>query len=300
MLASHPCVAGPHEFPLIARALDHFSLNRDATAETFLDLIYAESSFCSWEVPREEVEAQLSGIQSGARIVIEAIINVYLRKHGARYFVDKNILYLEILPLLKALFPNARFLFIVRDGRDVALSLKERSWGSYRLRPYPSRCLRHLKGGGLVWLDALALVESFRRCFQPNLTVVRYEDLVSAPSTELSRLCSFLDIQFHANMLDYHREPDPTISGNSLRLNHALVEREVTTDRSTRFLKSMPATTLAALTYSLKAQLLQYGYSVGEARPLLSFSAGYVLRRRMTQVLSVLRRVFRQSRSLSI
>lgn len=96
------------------------------------------------------------------------------------------------LDTLLGLFPNARFVFIVRDGRDVAVSL----WHHGRRKNAPDRPpLGDLaKGLASSWQSDIKKLMNFRDRYPKRTHIVRYEDLHSTPDTELTDLFKFLDV----------------------------------------------------------------------------------------------------------
>ena len=131
---------------------------------------------------------------------------------------EKTPDYVSHLPLLHALFLDARFIHIVRDGRDVALSLLE--WAT------PS------KGPGRIPLwsrDPMAVcalwwrrgVEAGRRdgaeLGAGRYLEVRYEELVASPERGLREIASFLDLPFAEEMLTFNRGRERRDSGRSAK-----------------------------------------------------------------------------------
>jgi hypothetical protein len=106
---------------------------------------------------------------------------------------------------LLRLWPEARFVYLVRDGRDVARSHVEMGWA------------------GNVWAAASVWRETERDWRRLCAGVpasrrieVRYEDLVREPRRELTRVCEFLGVRYSPEMLDYpartsYAPPDPRI-----------------------------------------------------------------------------------------
>ena len=88
-------------------------------------------------------------------------------------------------------WPKARFIHLVRDGRDVAASLLKLGWAGNGY------------GAGLNWQQS---IEEWRRVSrkipEQNQIEVRFEDLVRVPRSELWRICEFLGVPFDARVLD--------------------------------------------------------------------------------------------------
>lgn len=96
------------------------------------------------------------------------------------------------LDTLLELFPNARFVFIVRDARDVAVSL----WHHGRQkdtadRPPLDKLARELASH---WKKDLKRFMTFRECHPHQTHIVRYEDLHATPDTPLTGIFDFLGV----------------------------------------------------------------------------------------------------------
>ena len=98
----------------------------------------------------------------------------------------KNVLFAR--RALDYLGPDARFIHIVRDGRDVVTSRHRRAPDRYWVSP--ERWIQDVEAG-------LALEAN------PRVWTVRYEDLVHDLEGELRSLCGFLDLPFDERMLGY-------------------------------------------------------------------------------------------------
>lgn len=107
---------------------------------------------------------------------------------------------------LPRIWPEARYIHILRDPRDVAASVVQMGWAG------------NLWSGARVWLEAeeaWARLES--RIDDAHWIEVRFEDLVKDPRRELTRICHYLDLDFDDNMLEYsnnttYSPPDPGVA----------------------------------------------------------------------------------------
>lgn len=118
---------------------------------------------------------------------------MYAERFGKPRWGDKTPIYCRHLELVARLLPEARFVHVVRDGRDAAVSLR-RQWFS------PGDDMRVL---AKYWCDFVTDARAQgRRC--RHYTEVRYEALIADPERVLRDLCSFLDLDFEPSMLRYH------------------------------------------------------------------------------------------------
>jgi hypothetical protein len=108
---------------------------------------------------------------------------------------------------LLRLWPRARLVHLVRDGRDVARSCVGMGWAG------------NVWHGAERWIEAETLWDALAPRLAPgSVHELSYEDLVGAPERELTRLCAFLGVEFDPGMLAYERDstyarPDPGLVG---------------------------------------------------------------------------------------
>lgn len=105
------------------------------------------------------------------------------RKQDVRSWGDKTPEYTLHLDSLRSLFPDSRFIYLTRDGRDVALSLMRKSWG-------PS----NVYNSALMWKDYIERKDAFRSLEVAGRALfVRYETLLQDPAAEIVRIYEYLD-----------------------------------------------------------------------------------------------------------
>ena len=125
---------------------------------------------------------------------LRAIYRSYAERHGKPRWGDKTPLHIEHLPRIAELLPEARVIHIIRDGRDVAVSL----------RPLPIA-----PGDGSIeaiaaaWRDQIACARSALDRV-PHYREVGYEALVADPAGILADLCEWLELDFDPVMLRAH------------------------------------------------------------------------------------------------
>ena len=113
------------------------------------------------------------------------------RAAGKGHLAEKTPRHVHALELIRGIVPGARFVAMVRDGRDVAASFIKRTGSA--------------ASGRQRWLqDNAALLGAADAA---DVLIVRYEDLVAAPEAELRRICAFAGLPYRPEMLDYHRTP---------------------------------------------------------------------------------------------
>jgi hypothetical protein len=144
-----------------------------------------------WELPPQApaVPAGLTG-QDAYRFIAAAPFEAYAARHGKRRWGDKTPHYLHHVDDLLRLWPGARFVVLVRDGRDVALSLRRMPFGPNNAWAAAQWWARGIRAGSRA-----------QREHPGAVLTVRYEDLAWRPEAEVRRLCEFLGLDYAEDML---------------------------------------------------------------------------------------------------
>jgi hypothetical protein len=130
----------------------------------------------------------LSGVTDMGSL-FQAIFSHLALRTGKPGWVEKSPGNVEHLPALAAAFPRARFIHIIRDGRDAAQSFHRRWWFDPRHTIWRwKHCLRIGRRAGSE-LGPGRYLE------------VRYEDLTSDPGHGMQRVCEFVGLPFDEAVL---------------------------------------------------------------------------------------------------
>jgi hypothetical protein len=119
------------------------------------------------------------------RIVMEEIA----RQQAVRRWADCTPDHVLYMREIKRQLPEALFVHMVRDGRDVALSYVKQGW-SY---PLPWDRGEHLAVAGLYWEWVTRTGRRYGKELEPDYHEVSFESLVAQPEQVLSKLSSFID-----------------------------------------------------------------------------------------------------------
>lgn len=152
-----------------------------------------------FEVPLPAVSEFLAQRSPSVRALLESLTMSRAVRSGKPRWIEKTPNHLLHTETVRALFTDAQIVRIVRDPRDVALSLRK--------VPFASRsALANLYS----WLERDERSRAFFDTDAASITV-RYEDLVSSPRHVLERLCGFLGEEFEDRMLDPAASADAVI-----------------------------------------------------------------------------------------
>jgi hypothetical protein len=192
-LDAHPelCIGAETGFGLVAGAVD------DAGGGP-AELVTALRSLATWPDLRMDewaLRELLDGVDPwSVGDGLRAWYRLAAAAAGKRRWGDKTPVHARCLPVLARLIGEARFVHIVRDGRDVAASL---------------RGLPFAPGEGSIEAIAADWRDTIREARAAALEVphyleVRYERLVTEPEAVLREVCAFVELDFHPGLLAAH------------------------------------------------------------------------------------------------
>ena len=218
ILNAHPEVAVPPE----SRFVVELYRSDEVQVEDFLARLDAHERWASWDTPIENVRAQLAGVTTlPYRDAIEAAYLAFAKNRNKKRYGDKTPRYIEHIPLLSRLWPEAKFVHLVRDGRDVALSYADVPFG-------PSTVAK----AAALWKERVVLgLEQGRSLGPKRYAEMRYERLLSRPQEETESLCSFLELDFDPAMLDYSEQARSEVLDRA-KLYNPHVTKSITKTRS--------------------------------------------------------------------
>lgn len=124
------------------------------------------------------------------RFAVSAPFAAYADAEGKTRWGDKTPAYIGHVDRLASIWPDARFVVLVRDGRDVALSVMGVPFG-------PNNAWAAARS----WATAIRQGRDVARRYPGRVLEVRYEDLVASPEIEVRAICDFLALRYSPDML---------------------------------------------------------------------------------------------------
>ena len=212
LLDAHPELAIIHEGRFVAAWYERrrYVTPGGAVTPQLVDELLAFRPFKNVHVSRQQLERlAANGAEpvSYARFV-SGIFDLHGQTRGKPLVGDKTPHYVRSLPTLHALWPQARFVHIVRDGRDVFLSV--RNWRKVTERRGAVARYSHwqrdpVATAALWWEWQVRLGREAGAALAPERYLeIGYESLVDAPATACRALCAFLDVPYDERMLAFH------------------------------------------------------------------------------------------------
>lgn len=193
MLDAHPQIAIPaetHFYPEVIAV--------DPSGAGWLDAVLrAMTRGHTWQDYGLDADAFAASVRAahprGKGDVLRSFYRAYAARFDKTSWGDKWPGNVVLMEKIAALLPEARFVHIIRDGRDVAASLR-RLW--FRPGETYAECVA-------LWADRVRAARRHAATGLPYLEV-RYESLVAEPHATLARICAFLEFPYDEAMLSYH------------------------------------------------------------------------------------------------
>ncbi len=201
MFDAHSALAMTHESHFIgpmAKVRSRYESPSGFNHDAFVSDLFRDANFVrqglSFEAVKSALDAAGPTTYAGA---VRAVFAAYAAKDGKELYGDKTPGSVTQIELLAELFPEAKFVHIIRDGRAVALSYLDRpEWGPETMAEaanhWKNRVSRGRAAGRAIGAD--------------RYMEIRYEEVVAGPESAARNVCDFLGLEFEESMLRYHEK----------------------------------------------------------------------------------------------
>ena len=181
-----------------------------------IPLLLGKPRFADLHIGREQLERLIEGWPVSYSAFVTRVFDLYGQTHGKPLVGDKTPGYVLRINTLHELWPAARFVHLIRDGRDVCLSLRAWSKAEKNLGTSPTWRDDAVSTAALYWAFHVQCGQQAGPGLGPELYYeIRYESLVVHPNEECAALCDFLGVPYDDAMLRFHEGrtiTDPTLS----------------------------------------------------------------------------------------
>jgi hypothetical protein len=249
-----PDVAIPPESMFLTDFAEAFARGepRDGEAAArFMHEVWSHPKVRLWELPGgpPDVPPGLSG-RDAYRFIVEAPFRAYAAKYGKARWGDKTPHYVHHVEHLLELWPQARFVVLIRDGRDVAVSLRTMPFGpnnAWAAAPW--------------WARGIRAGERAQDAHPDAVLTIRYEDLAGRPSEVVPQVCEFLELRYSREMLELEAADRSRIVRDQTAWFPTLFDG-INTDAVGRWKREMSARDQRIFAAGAGAELARLGYEV--------------------------------------
>lgn len=189
------------------------------TLEALMAELGAERRYQLWGIDNAEVVELAAASRAATRAdFIRSVYGAYAAHRGKPRFGDKTPDHVLYMRTVAELFPEAIFVHLIRDGRNVALALRDTSFGTGDARE-----------AGEYWrLRVTTGAETGASLGPGRYHHLRYEDLVAEPERELRRICEFAQLPFEPGMLDHNAAAERQLSMSPIPAEDKSLLRPIT------------------------------------------------------------------------
>jgi hypothetical protein len=267
MLDAHPDLTIPPETHFVPDLIKA-AREPDATADDALAAMKSAREWGDFGFSDDEMLGRLGAldaIEPGP--AVRTFYEAYMEQQGKARWGEKTPTYVQKMKLIQRALPEARFVHVIRDGRDVALSVLDRT-------------VRDLTAADIAGRWQKKIIKA--REDAPKLhhyVEIRYEDLILDTEPVLRRVAEFCGLPWDDAMLEYHERSGERLKemaralpgdGRAKELSverrmatHAMTTKPPSADRVARWRTQMPAEQRAEFEAVAGDLLAELGYPVG-------------------------------------
>ncbi len=271
MLDAHPELTIPPETHFVPDLID--AIEGGASPEQAVEVMTAVRQWGDLHTEPDEVLArwrELDSFEAGP--ALRAFYEIFPARMGKPRYGEKTPAYVKSMIKIEGVLPEARFIHVIRDGRDVALSRWKRTLGDKD--PAPASKVAE------TWARRIRRAQRHGSKVSHYLEL-RYEDLVTDTEPNLRKICEFLELDWDPVVLTYYEhaadrmaemardlpatDGKPTRPGSERMQAHAMTQKPPDPSAMYRWKEKMKPEDVAEFDAAAGDLLSELGYEVGTA-----------------------------------
>ena len=251
------CITTPESYfkqkILIDLAVDW---SKGASRGKILDALSNNFRFKIWGIPVTDIDLSPVLTKHDYRDLMFRLVDdhsMVAGKSGWNVWIDHTPVNFQNALMLLDIFPNAKFIHIIRDPRAVAASIIPLDWGPNTARDAAE-----------FWARKISYALAFESLYPEKCFRVKYEDIVCYPEKTLQEVCDFTDIKFEQSMLLGKGFKVPDYS----KTQHALIGKPLDLNRIEAWKKDLSELQIYQIEKFLEDLPEMMGYSKTGLRPV--------------------------------
>src|SRR5688572_21590746 len=268
MLDAHPDLTIPPETHFVPDMIKAAKAD-GATTESVLEAMKGHREWGDFEISDEEMLGRFRSLPKlKAGPAVREFYDIYSGRQGKPRYGEKTPTYVQKMKLIQRALPEAHFCHVIRDGRDVALSVLDRT-------------VRDITAGDVAkrWQKKIRKAQEDSPQLKHYMEI-RYEDLILDTEPVLRKVCEFFELDWHDDLLHYHERSADRLQemaralpsdgrAKELSVERRMKTHEMTTkppsaDRVQRWRKQMTEEQRSQFEEVAGGLLEELGYPVGE------------------------------------
>jgi hypothetical protein len=222
MLNCHSRIRMPRESWFLIPLMDELPLNEQLTPEQVglaFEIVVTHTRWDDWEIENELLKQKLDELENPRLSdVVDTIFT--LASEGKPRWGDKTPPYVFEIERLHKVFPGAKFIHVIRDVRDVCLSLYGRNWHGIETWDLTNYWVKCVSTGH----------ETGKMLSEEQYLELHYEDLVLDTEGSLRKVCDWLGEDFEQGMLDFHEHAENQVASWEKELHNKVMRRPKSSD----------------------------------------------------------------------
>ncbi|AWM13036.1 hypothetical protein DI487_03595 [Flavobacterium sediminis] len=253
LIDNHSLYCGPtppHLLRVFDPVMDKYgNLEEEANWDAFIkdihDFFYCKIGVWKSDFSKEELKSV------APRTLANVVRYIYEKEakahHKTKVFV-KEVRTYDFFNAVVQGFDDAKFIWLVRDPRDMALS-----WSKSPV--HRGDIVRSAR----VWAKNQSETLKLFKQFPDKILLVKYEDLILNQDAELQKICNFLDIAYETTMVDYHK--NKISRENAVQTdNWKNLDKSIIKDNSKKYLKSLTKEQIQFIEYVCQHEMEALNY----------------------------------------
>lgn len=258
-LSAHPEISIAPESHFLNYWMQRFdpeSLNTACGFSSFWDEFIQSERFQYFEIEPIQLLESISQVsQFKAKQLFSNLLKEYAQKSKKPRWGEKTPAHYAHIDELLSWYPNARIIYMVRDPRAVAASMKQVPWGGERVIAYALR-----------WNDS---IEKLKKWNDSRILMVQYEHFVESPESSLRLICSFVDESFQDQMLGKQSSPVSSsrlYSSDWANAHLSSASKPVNTDSLLRWKTSLSTKEIALIEHLCSDKMEEFSYKTSSIK----------------------------------
>ena len=203
----------PHIFERIFPLIDNYGdLQQTRNFAQLVDDVckLVELNPVEWEgadLDRKKIIARC-GKDRNLAAIYGAVYDIYAESQNAKTWCCKSLVNINYVDAIEDYFDNPKYIYLFRDGRDVALSFQKAVVGE-----------KHIYNIAMDWARTQEkAIKLMNRIDGGRIFCISYEKLINDTRGVAQDLCSFLGVKYTESMLDYYKTSEAKNAANSSKL----------------------------------------------------------------------------------
>jgi len=232
---------------------NYFKTIKESDYNLLADL-FVHSSQGLWGLGKTEICSELTRNRvTEYSDVMQSVMSLYLKKNkiDVETWGIKRPYLITSIPLIKRVFPGAKIVHLVRDGRDVYVSFHKTHETNKKIGP------KALLTSALYWVDAVRRIDRVR---QEDILEIKYEDMVTDVNSVVDKLQEYLQMEIPIKANQSGKYDRLLVSDKQKEALHENIGKGIMKDNFSKYNKEMTHKQQALYEFLAFPYLRKYNY----------------------------------------